>query len=161
MIQDGGERKSLAELHDLVLPPEVSMWPSAPGWMLVGSVLFIALVLAAVRFAVRYRALRYRRVALAELARIRAARRYDALPALLKRVALAAHPRDEVAALSGPAWTRFLDQSGADGRFTSGAGSTLEALAYGRCTALDRELELLGAAAERWIRAQGPARSAR
>ena len=48
----------------------------------------------------------------------------------MKRTALACRPRVEVAALTGDAWLRFLDESyGGDG-FTRGAGRALTALAY-------------------------------
>ncbi len=158
MIQDGSARQSLAGLQDIVPPPEVSMGPTAPGWIALGLALLAALVVVAVWLALRHRALRYRRAALAELDALRAGDRLEDLPELLKRVALAAYPREEVAPLSGDAWTDFLDRTGGAGRFSAGAGETLGALAYGGGRSEEREpLERLLSAADAWIRAQRPA----
>ncbi|HEX4987063.1 MAG TPA: DUF4381 domain-containing protein, partial [Burkholderiales bacterium] len=57
----------------------------------------------------RREANRYRREALAELARLEDV---AGIPPLLKRTALAAWPRKEVAALSGAQWVAFLRASG-------------------------------------------------
>ena len=61
---------------------------------------------------------------------------------LLRRLALMRFPRQHVAALTGNAWLRFLDESGGNGRFTARAGpvaghrslSALPALRSGRRT---------------------------
>ncbi|MGA7391723.1 MAG: DUF4381 domain-containing protein [Terrimicrobiaceae bacterium] len=61
------------------------------------------------------------------------ARRADALSAmaeLLKRAALTAFPRDQVATLTGPAWFKFLDRTGRTAAISAGRGATLEAAAY-------------------------------
>ena len=77
----------------------------------------------------------------------------QALPELLKRVALTAWPRDEVAALTGEHWHRFLDRSGSMDRFGAGAGRALDRLAYGGAEVLGRdELLDLYSAAEQWLR---------
>jgi hypothetical protein len=47
------------------------------------------------------------------------------LAALLKRVALVAYAREQVAALSGDAWLTFLDRTGGTSRFTRGPGAVL------------------------------------
>ena len=65
----------------------------------------------------------YRRAGLREL-RERAAALVD-LAALLKRVALVAYAREQVAALSGNAWLTFLDRTGGTARFTQGPGAVL------------------------------------
>ncbi|MEO0651765.1 MAG: DUF4381 domain-containing protein, partial [Planctomycetota bacterium] len=100
--QSDSEAASLARLHDIELPEAVSLWPSAPGWWLVAGALGSAAVLAGWVWWDRHRSLAYRRAALRELSELRASGELRALPSLLKRVALAAHPRHEVAALSGP-----------------------------------------------------------
>ena len=99
---------------------------------------------------------RYRREALQSLAKVRAmdtAEVAPALPELLKRAALTAWPRDEVAALTGEPWHRFLDRTGGMDRFGAGAGRALDRLAYGSAAALGRDelLDLYGAA-EQWLR---------
>src|SRR5262249_19181416 len=102
----------LAGLIDIPLPPPVSLlpqtWPSR-----------IALVLLAVGLIPRvwwlvrsWRANRYRRAALAELNDIAYApvqgQTTSALALLVRRTALAAFPRQEIAALTGRAWLAFL-----------------------------------------------------
>jgi len=99
---------SLQNLHDIVVPDAVSWWPLAPGWWaLIVLVLALALVLA-IRSLRRWRADAYRRAALRELG---LADGPDTIAAILRRTALAIAPRETVAALHGPAWTRWLEES--------------------------------------------------
>ena len=156
MNQAAQSAGDLSRLHDIVTPPPVSLWPSAPGWWLVGAALFVLLLVAAVESARRWRALRYRRAALVELAALRSSGHDAQLAPLLKRVALVAHHRDQVAALTGPAWWSFLDSTGGKGRFSAGAGAALDACSYGP-THDDSAAAPPFDAAEAWIRAQGPA----
>ena len=156
LVQEQSDAANLSRLHDVVLPPEVSMLPSAPGWWWVGIALLVALCVFALHFIRRHRALQYRREALETLKAMRAANEVEQVPVLLKHVALCAYPRTEVASLSGPAWTQFLDQHGGAGSFASGAGETLAALAYHPESASGSG-ELFDAA-EAWIQVQGPAR---
>jgi len=81
----------------------------------------------------QWRRNRYRGEALRELARIRAGGPSGDLretPVLLKRAALSAWPRNEVAGLVGADWHRFLDESAQTDRFRSGVGELLDRLAY-------------------------------
>ena len=100
---------SLDNLREIILPPPVPWWPLASGWWL----LFAAIALAALAFAFRlfrrWRANAYRRAALRELA---VAVDVTAIAEILKRTALVAHPRKDVAALSGAAWLAWLAQTG-------------------------------------------------
>src|SRR5690348_12337591 len=98
----------LSNLRDIVLPPEVALWPPAPGWWIVaaGSVAATAILIAMA--VTRHRRNAYRRAALGELD---AADARD-ISAVLKRAALAAWPRGEVASLTGTAWLAFLDRTG-------------------------------------------------
>lgn len=146
---------SLERLHDIVLPPEVSLAPTAPGWYVTGAAALVALALGAWLLVRRRRALRYRAEALRELRAMEARGDATGLPLLLKDVALRLHPRREVASLWGAAWTSFLDRTGGDGLFAAGAGATLVELAYGRSGA---DPTALFRAAETWLRAQGPER---
>jgi len=110
---------TLATLIDVVPPPPPSWWPQTIGWAVLGVVLLLALLWAAVRSWRRWRANRYRREALQALKALRpAATSTDgatragallALAELLKRSALAAWPRTQVAALSGAGWAQFLE----------------------------------------------------
>ena len=49
---------------------------------------------------------------------------------LLKRAALTAFPREQVATLTGAAWFAFLDRTGRTAAFSEGRGATLENAAY-------------------------------
>jgi hypothetical protein len=127
---------ALQPLQELPLPAPVSYVPQTPGWVIVALVLVMAAALIAWTMRRRYRRARYRRAALAELARIEAdlhdaTRRSDALaaiPALLKRTALAATSRERVAALSGADWLAFLQRT--RGRFDERSGRLLATASY-------------------------------
>jgi hypothetical protein len=97
---------SLQNLHDIVLPEPPPLWPPAPGvWVLL--VVGLAVVTALVVWWWRARTRNaYRRAGLALLANARTPREIDIV---LKRVALAAWPRREVAPLYGQDWAEFLD----------------------------------------------------
>jgi hypothetical protein len=126
------------------------------------------------RALVRWQRNRYRREALAALARIEAAietgtaggiARNETLPALaelLKRTALTACPREQVAALTGPAWFAFLDQTGGTA-FSDGLGAALAQGTYltGESDLTDASDDAAERAAEiareirRWIKQHG------
>ena len=97
---------SLSNLHDIVLPPEISWWPLSPGWWVIVAVVFLLLFLLARRAWKRWMANAYRRAALQELA---AARDAATVAELLRRTALAVAPRSEIASLTGEAWLDWLD----------------------------------------------------
>ena len=158
----GPDPSSLENLFDIVVPPPVSWWPPAPGWYVVGGLVLLLGVYGAWRALARRRAAAYRRAALAELRRIEAravdeGQRAVALrevPALVKRTALAAFPRETVASLSGAEWLGFLDRTGHTDAFTRGRGQVLAALAYdpGVAQGLDRgAMQELFDAVARWI----------
>jgi Domain of unknown function (DUF4381) len=145
-----------------VVPPPVPWWPPAPGWFVVGGVLLVLSFWGAWRAWKRWKAAVYRRAALAEWRQLTtqasdpALREaaLQALPELVKRTALAAFPRDEVASLSGMEWLRFLDRTGRTDAFTRGRGQLLSELAYDRrlSARLDAAaVDEVFAAARRWI----------
>jgi len=129
---------SLDRLHDIVVPPAVPWWPPAPAWYWVLGALTIFLLLALASFARYWQRNRYRREALAlwrkECARLETdSERPGAivrLAELLKRTALSAFPRDEVASLTGPAWFGFLDDRTSMANFSSDNGPLMENAAY-------------------------------
>ena len=124
---------NLQNLNDIVVSGPVAWWPLAPGWYVLGAIAMIALLVVAVRQWRRWQQNRYRRQAMLELSSIReqgSVESLQQLPVLLKRAALSAWQREEVATLTGRAWHRFLDQSAGMDRFCAGAGDTLDQLAY-------------------------------
>lgn len=152
---------NLQNLHDIVVPADVAWWPLAPGWYVVAGVVIVALAYFVYRKLRQVRKNRYRVLALQELAEIRQGSKTVAMsqiPVLLKRAALSTWPREEVAALNGADWHRFLDRTAATNRFSSGAGEVLDSLAYGGAEAvaagdgkLDGKLEGAIEAAEFWL----------
>ena len=109
------------QLEDIAEPQPVSMLPATWAWLAL-AVLLLALAALALRAWLRHRrATAYRRAALAELRVLSpAVERHEpgalaSLERLIRRTALAAFPRPEVATLTGPAWIAFLDRTG--GRF--------------------------------------------
>jgi hypothetical protein len=147
---------SLDRLHDIVAPPPAPWWPPAPGWYVVLAVGIPLLIWAGVKLALAWKHNRYRRAALAELAAIRASRPPDLLSCLselLKRTALIAYPREEVAALSGREWLAFLDRTGATTAFTSGPGHPIGDGPYSRPAALDdNDRDAVFTVARDWLR---------
>jgi hypothetical protein len=126
----------LQSLQEIPLPQPVSWFPQTIGWLYLGIVLLIAILLLAWHLRRRWQANRYRRDALAELDAIEARLRLDnanallELPALLKRTALGSTARARVAALSGEDWLRFLEQTAPRAGIDSTAGRKLWQLAY-------------------------------
>lgn len=143
----------LANLRDIVLPPPVSYWPPAPGWWILAAALLAVLALLVARAIVRHRHDAYRRQALRELKALPApldAKGAQSLSAILKRTALVAFPRADVAALTGTAWLRFLDKSGGMQAFETGPAARLAEIALGAPGSADERA--IRAAARDWIR---------
>jgi len=102
------DQYSLSNLRDIVIPEPPPLWPPAPGaWVALGMALAIATVIAWRVHAGRKRNA-YRKAGLLLLSR--AATVYD-VSVVLKRVALAAFPREQVASLCGDDWAAFLHKT--------------------------------------------------
>ncbi|MBB6095199.1 hypothetical protein HNQ60_004089 [Povalibacter uvarum] len=145
----------LANLQEIAEPPVVPYFPQTAGWAVVGGVVLLALIYIGWKVARHRRANAYRREALAELARIEAESSHAALPALLKRTAIAAASRSAVASLTGEEWLRFLDRSLGGDQFEKGPGQLLPRIAYATSLPADistEELRSLIDLSRRWIR---------
>lgn len=132
---------------EIVAPPRVSFVPRTPAWYVLGALLCCALIALGWRGLKRYRKNVYRRAALQELKVLVQAVQKDRAamaqaPLLLKRCALAAFPREQVAPLSGKTWLAFLERS-APGALDGQAGDCLVALAAGNSSATNLQQETL------------------
>ena len=154
---------SLDKLHDLVEPAAVAWWPLAPGWWIVIALLLVWLGAAFVTAWIRWRKTAYRRAGLRLLDKIEKAsanasadsvRLLGSLSSLLKRVALAAFPRERVASLSGDEWIAFLDRTSAGARFATEPMNLLAGASYHDSASAqldDEQFSAICDAARSWI----------
>jgi len=143
---------SLSRLHDIIELPHVGWWPPAPGWYVVGVLLLVLLLWSLWRWAAWWRRNAYRREAIKLLKALPVdASGLPQLDELLKRVALAAYPRDQVASLSGVAWLEFLDQTTSSKEFIQGTGRVLGEAAY-TSEKSQVNMHAVMTVAENWIR---------
>ena len=159
---DPATAAALKQLADIAIPPEIRFVPQTWGWAALLVVVLALLAAALLVWRRRREANRYRREALVELQRIEAnvaddRRRREAvlaLPPLVKRVALAAWPREAVASLSGAQWVDFLQHNAGPKPFPDFAARLFEEVEYqeGAGTPFDREDAAAFVAATRsWI----------
>jgi hypothetical protein len=107
----------LQELKDIHLPEAISSWPSAPGYIALEVVFMVLILWLFMKLYQHHQAHAAKRQALRELKQLHA--HYLTTQALiptcaqinqlLKRVALAYHPRVKVADLYQDAWIQFLE----------------------------------------------------
>lgn len=96
---------SLNRLHDIVVPPDVSWWPLAPGWYVLIVLILSAVVYWSYRTYRQWQANAYRRTALQELT---SADSISAISELLRRTALKSASRRVVASQTGSNWPAWL-----------------------------------------------------
>ena len=102
------EKYSLTNLRDIVPPDAPPLWPLATeAWLLLLILASIAAIFIYQRRQAKKRDA-YRRAGLALLDGVSTV--HD-VSVVLKRVALAAYPREQVASLYGEDWSTFLCQS--------------------------------------------------
>jgi hypothetical protein len=102
------DQYSLDNLRDIVIPDPPLFWPPAPGvWVALGIIVVIALFIGWRLHESRKRNA-YRKAGLALMDNVRTS--YD-VSVVLKRVALAAFPREQVASLYGDDWVAFLHKT--------------------------------------------------
>lgn len=114
-------------MHDLALPPPVSLWPATPAWYALGVLVLLGLLWLAWRGWRAWRRNAYRREALAALETAQAP---VEIAVILKRTALAAWPRAQVAALAGAEWAALLRSSAPRARLTDAMARLMADLSY-------------------------------
>ena len=147
--------EALQSMRDIVQPDPVSRALEGPGWIVLGVLVLVVAAVFVWRAFRRWKADAYRRAAIEELSvlekQIGEAGSAGKLSTLVKRTALAARRREEVASLSGAMWLEELDSMWDRDEFTNGKGRILGDAAYRRETG---EAELRGAidVVRDWIR---------
>jgi hypothetical protein len=102
------DQYNLNNLRDIVIPDPPPFWPPAPGvWVALGIVVVIVLLVGWRLHAVRQRNA-YRKSGLLLL---RSAETAHDVSVVVKRVALAVFPREQVASLYGEGWVAFLHRT--------------------------------------------------
>ncbi|MEQ9690218.1 MAG: DUF4381 domain-containing protein [Bauldia litoralis] len=131
-------------------PAPVSLWPQTGGWIWLGLALLALVAWGVLRWRRRRRQSLYRRQALREVA----AAPHDAaaIATILRRTALAAFPRHDVAGLQGDAWLAFLDASYPGSGFSDGPGAVIARAPY----ATMADAPGLAALATDWIHRHRP-----
>lgn len=110
---------ALKNLHDIHLPDPISIWPLAPGWYLLISLICISIITT---FIILWQSRSHRRVQKQALQLLESYKKSYAQEAnsqktcalvneLLKKVAMFYYPRSHIAALSGEKWINFLNQT--------------------------------------------------
>ena len=111
------EMLSLDKLNDIVIPDAPAWWPPAPGFWVLCAFLVVVLLVIGYRFYLRWKQNRYRRAGLLLLEH---ADTEHEVSVVLKRVALAAYHREQVASLYGSEWLEFLSQTWPQASFLEG-----------------------------------------
>lgn len=113
------ESHSLDNLRDIVIPEAPSLWPFSTGLWLALIVMAAILIYVALQWYSAHKRDAYRR---AGLSLLDGARTVHDVSVILKRVALAAYPREQVAPVYGDQWLKFLDSTCPKCQFTELAG---------------------------------------
>ncbi len=119
--------KILADMRDIVMPQEPSLWPPAIGWWMLAG-LAILTVFGAVYLIRNSLKSIARKTALSRLSKLSSLPAQVALvelSTLMRTVAISKYPRSKVAGLVGHDWLVFLDQCVDTNQFTNGPGQIL------------------------------------
>ncbi|SDF43743.1 DUF4381 domain-containing protein [Terriglobus roseus] len=138
----------LEQLHDFYQPPPPSWHPQTAGSYVSLSIMVVLLVALIAFFWHRWTRNRYRREALRELPHTDV----HHISELLKRTALSAWPRTDVASLTGPAWLAFLNSSAKQTLFDTADAKQLETMAFSDAEPSCENESALRSAASVWIK---------
>ncbi len=153
-LQPEGITPLTATLIEPTLPDSISWAPDAPGWTCVMGFLGIYVLYKLYAMLRHYQSNAYRRAALKQLSEITNSHGEIAkLPVLLKRTALYAYPREQVASLIGKHWESWLDAHCKGSDFSTRHQGILSTLAYSPKTLVEpTQLSALCGSIEFWIK---------
>ena len=122
---------TLNDLREIAIPEPVSFWPPAMGVWIIAGLAAIALAHLTLKRYNIWRANAYRRAGLLLLDEIEDNAEsletiVGEISIILKRVALAAFTREQVASLTGEDWLNFLNQSYGGNGFFDNPGHLLK-----------------------------------
>lgn len=137
-------------LHEIVEPPAIAWLPQTPGWFVLAAWILTLVVIAFRHWLAVRRRNRYRRDALDELDRMAGDGGCTAseVALVVKRTALAAYPRDQVASLCGNDWAAFLCSSAGNDPVVAAGAESFATAAY----RADTDGKALLEPARRWVR---------
>lgn len=132
------------QLRDIHLPSSPDIWPPAPGWWLLATLILFLIGWSYLKYSAyrrRKQLLKQQRQTVFEALKpieekLLNKRNEDInkdigeLNILLRQLALMHFPQNEIASLSGKQWLAFLDKSGATQQFSDGAGRLLADIPY-------------------------------
>lgn len=100
-------------MHPVVYPEPISYFPATIAWLIIAVWLMAILILVTINRVQKYRADGYRREAVRRIQTISCEEHTAAqeIASLVKRTAIAAYSRGEVASLTGTRWCRFLSDT--------------------------------------------------
>ncbi|PYG31012.1 DUF4381 domain-containing protein [Pelagimonas varians] len=163
MTEEELSKLDLVQLYDqlelLDPPPPISMAPETVGWLWLAVFVTVAFGYAVWRWRKSYLAKAYRRAALAAL---RQAKDDPVeIASLLRRTALVAFPRSDVASLHGAQWLDFLDKAAPKVAFSgSQAGDLLSTAPYQKQQPVGPTNVDLARMARLWIETHRPHKGA-
>ena len=151
----------LSKLRDIHLPEPISAWPPAPGWWILTILLITMTVWLSWKLWKKYQQKHLYRISNHSISQLQLEytehqdshlliRQYSSL---LRRIALAQYPRQQVASLTGTSWLEFLDKSASTNLFNAELGQLLINGPYQKPDNNFSLLEELTEAIQLWIKA--------
>jgi len=125
------------QLRDIHLPSSPDLWPPAPGWWLLTTIILFLCAWLFLKFLAAQKQKKKQQAIYAALKPIEQKllskptnQAVADLNIFIRQLALMYFPQTEIASLSGRQWLAFLDQSGKTQQFTHGAGRILAEAPY-------------------------------
>jgi hypothetical protein len=139
---------ALSKLHGFYQPPAPSWRPQTTGWYILFCLIGLLAIWIAWKALLYRRRNRYRRAALSALDQCD----LEEIPELLKRTAIAAWPREEVASLTGDPWVQFFGDHLSDRNHLPSAAALLTDLSSREPSISSDDEAQLRKVAAYWIR---------